>query len=143
MSNIISWEIHLCANGEACDICGEIEHGFMPYICNAHTHGMNKFNHKDFQVVIDLPQKEIGRTLNTLGCMVRDGRRFHAGEYVKGIYLDCDVRLEEFEETDRTVLRVVIPDKNNRFPESDSCAYPYSAQKMQTRYLYSNGGVMS
>lgn len=39
MKNNIEWIIHLCANGN-CDECGKREEGFLPYTCNAHTHGM-------------------------------------------------------------------------------------------------------
>ena len=38
MNNNIDWIIHLVANG-ACDECGKEEKGFLPYTCNAHTHG--------------------------------------------------------------------------------------------------------
>ena len=41
MNNNIDWIIHLVANG-ACDECGKEEKGFLPYTCNAHTHGMEK-----------------------------------------------------------------------------------------------------
>lgn len=39
MKNNIEWIIHLCANGN-CDECGKREEGFLPYTCNAHTHGI-------------------------------------------------------------------------------------------------------
>lgn len=60
MNNNIDWIIHLVANG-ACDECGKEEKGFLPYTCNAHTHGMEKYDHPDFQVVLSLPPREIGR----------------------------------------------------------------------------------
>ena len=116
MNNNIDWIIHLVANG-ACDECGKEEKGFLPYTCNAHTHGMEKYGHPDFQVILSLPPREIGRILNTLGLRVQEGERFQAGRYVSGIYADCDIRLDEFRETGRNVLRAVIPDRQNRFPE--------------------------
>ncbi len=139
----IDWYIHLIANGVKCADCGKKETHFLPHLCNAHTHGMEFYRHPDFQLVLELPDEEIGRILNTLGCMVRDGRKFHAGEYVKGIYEDCNVRLEKFSETDRDVLRVIIPDKNNLFPESSGCEYPYAAQKLPTEDLRIKNGVLS
>lgn len=71
MNNNIDWIIHLVANG-ACDECGKEEKGFLPYTCNAHTHGMEKYDHPDFQVVLSLPPREIGRILNTLGLRVQE-----------------------------------------------------------------------
>ena len=136
----LDWVIHLVKNGVACACCGEVENGFVQYACNSHTHGMAKYNHSDFQLVLSLPDNEIGRILNTLGLRVQAGERFHNGDLVEGIYLDCPVRLQEFEECDRTVLRVVIPDKQNRFPEDTNCEYPYTLQIFDTEFLSCKGG---
>ena len=65
MDQKIDWLIHLVANG-ACDECGEVETDFLPYMCNAHTHGLERYGHLDFQMVLFLPTEEIGRILNTL-----------------------------------------------------------------------------
>lgn len=142
MEHKIDWIIHCCCNG-GCDECGKVENGFLPYTCNAHTHGMEQYDHPDFQMVLYLPRKEIMRILNTFGLMVQQGRKFHNGEYVSGIYLDCSVRLMEFEETGRKVLRVVIPDKNNIYPEDANCRPHYRFQNLKTDDLYVNGGALS
>ena len=136
----LDWIIHLVKNGVACACCGERENGFVEYACNCHTHGMERYNHPDFQLVLSLPDEEIGRILNTLGLRVQDGERFHNGDLVEGIYLDCPVRLQEFAECDRTILRVVIPDKHNRFPEDTNCEYPYTLQIFDTEFLSRKGG---
>lgn len=142
MSVKIDWVIHYCANG-ACSECGEIETGFIPYTCNAHTHGMEKYGHMDFQIVLQARPEEISRILNTFGLWVQSGRRFHAGDMVSDIYLDCDVRLDEFEETDRKVLRVIIPDAENRFPEDENCMEVYRLQMLETDALWRKGGMTS
>ena len=142
MSNNIDWIIHLVANG-ACDECGKEETGFLPYACNAHTHGMEMYGHLDFQIVLSLPPREIGRILNTLGLRVQDGERFYHGEYVSGIYADCDIRLAEFRETGRKVLRVIIPDRHYRFPEDPQCEEPYRLQSMGTEALHLKEGMLS
>lgn len=136
----IDWLIHCCANGAVCDGCGKVENGFLPGTCNAHTHGMEKYGHMDFQLVLYLPHKEIMRILNTLGLRVQAGERFRDGDMVSGIYEDCRIRLDAFEETGRTVLRVVIPDGNNIFPESESCMIAYRLQLLETEELYLEGG---
>ncbi len=122
------WVIHMVANGVRCEECGEVEDSFPNYICNAHTHGMEKYNHVDFQMVLHLSQQEICYVLNSLGDRVRAGERFNAGDMVNGIFEDCPVRLDMFQECNRTVLRVIIPDGQNRFPEDKHCKYPYSFQ---------------
>lgn len=143
MKREIDWIIHCAANGAICEECGKTETGFPPFICNAHTHGMARYDHMDFQLVLFLPVLEIGRILNTMGLHVQAGERFKAGDLVSGIYEDCDVRLDEFEETGRKVLRIVIPDKNNIFPEDPRCMEVYRLQAVETDMLYEKGGTAS
>lgn len=131
----VDWVIHYVCNGAKCADCGEVESGFIEYACNAHTHGMESYNHPDFQVVLNLGPNEVGRILNTLGLRVQAGEKFKDGDMVKGIYEDCDVRLTEFTETGRKVLRVVIPDKLNQFPEEKDCIWPYTNQTLETEQL--------
>ncbi len=136
----IDWIIHCCANGVVCDECKKVETGFLQYACNAHTHGMEKYHHMDFQMVLFLPPEEIGRILNTLGLRVQAGERFHDGDLVSGIYEDCNIGLNEYEETGRTVLRVIIPDKFNIFPEDARCMPVYRLQLLTTEGLCREGG---
>lgn len=141
MSHKIDWIIHLVANG-ACEECGTVESSFLPYLCNAHTHGMQKYGHMDFQMVLQASPQEIARILNTLGLRVQAGERFKAGDYVSGIYEDCDIRLDAFEETGRKVLRVIIPDKYNIFPEDERCMAPYKLQLLDTEMLCVGGPLL-
>lgn len=134
MRQEVDWVIHLVANG-ACDACGKMETGFLPYLCNAHTHGMENYGHMDFQMVLRTSDREIARILNTLGLRVQAGERFHTGDFVSGIYEECDVRLDAFEETGRQVLRVIIPDRYNVFPEGERCMEPYKQQLLDTEAL--------
>ena len=104
--------------------------GPYPYLCNAHTHGMEKYHHLDFQMVLNLPQEHICYLLNTLGRRVLNGEIFHDGDMVSGLYEECSIRLKKVRETGRDVLRLIIPDKYNRFPEEESCMEPYRHQKL-------------
>lgn len=122
----IDWMIH-CVTNDVCDAC------------NAHTHGMNRYNHLDFQLVLNYPHQEIARILNTMGLRVQSGERFKAGDIVEGIYVDCPVRLDAAQECGRNVLRVVIPDKYNRFPEEDNCMEQYRIQLLSTDDLCIKG----
>ena len=134
----IDWIIELVGNGIPCAHCGKIENPFPQYICNAHTHGMEKYGHPDFQLVIHMPQEDMKYILNTFGLRVQAGERFNAGDLVEGIFLDCSVRLDEACESGRKVLRIVIPDGRNRFPEDAGCDYPYSFQCLPTDALEHN-----
>ena len=139
----IDWIIHMIGNGVYCAECGKVENSFPEYICNAHTHGMAKYHHPDFQMVIHTAPELMGYVLNEFGIRVQSGQQFKAGDLVEGIFLDCPVRLDEFEECGREVLRVIIPDGKNRFPEDPACDYPYSFQLMPTDQLERTDGTVS
>ena len=72
--------IHCVANGVACNDCGKTEDCMLPKICNAHTHGMERYGHLDFQIVLRFDLTEICRILNTLGLRVQAGQKFKAGD---------------------------------------------------------------
>ena len=83
------------------------------------------------QTVINFPQEHICYLLNTMGMWVRNGETFHDGDMVSGIYEDCSIRLKQVRETDRDVLRLIIPDAHNRFPEDENCMEPYRHQELE------------
>lgn len=123
----IEWIIHYVCNGAVCAECGKVEYPYPEFICDAHTHGMEKYGHLNFQVVIDYGPEEIGRLLNTMGILVQNGKRFSDGSIVEGLYLDCNVTLKEMKYDNSTsVLRLIIPDKNNKMPPFAD--YPYCLQ---------------
>ncbi|EET59034.1 hypothetical protein BRYFOR_08943 [Marvinbryantia formatexigens DSM 14469] len=137
----IDWKIYVYANGY-CEHCGEIN-VFLPYTCNAHTKGMEKYGHMEFQSVLNMPPDEISYLLNSLCRMVQEGRVFRSGDLVSGIYEDCPVRLDEHEFEGKRMLRAVIPDRNQRFPEDEQCDEIFKLQRLETEMLYLNGGTMS
>lgn len=79
MSEKMNWLCEYVSNTAVCDICGKQESGLPQYICDAHTHGMNLYGHREFQVIIDCGPQEICRLLNTMGMKVRDGEGFKPG----------------------------------------------------------------
>ena len=134
MKQKVDWIIHAVSNC-FCPECGRTENSFIPGACNFHTHGLEKYGHPDLQIVITYPPQEIARILNTIGLRIQAGEHFAAGDLIKGIYEDCDVRLDAFEESGRSILRVIIPDKYNRFPENPKCEQPYNLQAFPTEML--------
>ena len=59
MKKEIDWVIHYVANGVRCSLCGEEENSFPQYICDAHTHGMDRYKHPEFQVVLNYGMDEV------------------------------------------------------------------------------------
>lgn len=141
MSDKIDWIIYLIANG-TCPECGN-NTAFLPYICNAYTDGMWRYHHMEFQLVLNLPPQEIGYILNSLRQQVQAGKVFHAGDFVPDIYKDCSLRLDEYEIEGKKVLRVIIPDEHQRFPEDKNCSSIFMLQRLKTEMLYLEGGVTS
>lgn len=139
MKKKVDWVWHYITNGVQCEECGKIENGLPKFICDAHTHGMNKYGHLEFQVVINYGPEELGRLLNEMGRRVQNGERFKDGDIVEGLYLDCNVVMREIPDSnDQPVLRLIIPDKQNRMPEDSSP--PHSMQVLATSILYLNAG---
>lgn len=97
------------------------------YILNSHTHGMYEYFHREFQVLLALDASEICRLLETLCRRVEAGEAFSPGDMVTGLY-ECAVRLDAAIENGENVLRLIIPDSNNRFPEDPLCEAPYKYQ---------------
>lgn len=124
----VDWIIHFLANGAVCDCCGKAEYSFPDYMCNAHTHGMNRYHHPEFQVVLNYGEEHVMYLLNTMGLKVQAGEKFKDGDVIADLYEDCTVRLIDAVENGEHVLRLVIPDQENRFPEDPNCSYPHNAQ---------------
>lgn len=100
------------------------------HLANTHTHGMENYHHLNFQLVLNLPPEHLCYLLNTLGKRVQDGETFQDGDLVSGLYENCDIRLKKMRETGRDVLRLIIPDKYNQFPEKPDCMEPYKYQEL-------------
>ena len=107
-----------------------------PYL-NSHTHGLNQiYNHLDFQIVLWLETELIGYALNTMGNRVRNGEKFKDGDIITDLFEGLSVRLDEVEETDRRVLRIVIPDSNHKMPEDNECNPYFKGQLKKTDNLF-------
>ena len=136
VSKGINWIVHYVADSH-CDMCGgDNTPHFKPYLCNVHTHGMRElYNHPEFQFVLNLGYNKVLRILNILGLMVQDGRRFRVGESVSNVLVGYDIRLFEATDNGKKVLRVVIPDQYNRFPDDENCEDVYKLQHLSTKNL--------
>ncbi len=84
---------------------------------NAHTHGFSDtWKHKDFQVVLALPESVISSVFWGFADRVKAGEEFKAGDQVDKIIRGFPVKLVDAVEADRDVLRVIFPDAEGRFP---------------------------
>lgn len=104
-----------------------------PYgLRNSHTYGLEKYNHPEFQCVLNLNDGLIMYTLNSLGVRVAAGERFHEGQLITDLFEgDVNARLDKAIESGRTVLRVILPDPQLRWPEDPICDEPYIHQTIK------------
>ena len=84
---------------------------------NAHTHGLERYNHLDFQIVLGLPERTIQTIFMDLVDLVKSGEKFHHGQELNNIILNFPVKLISARESNRDVLRVVFPDPSGNIDE--------------------------
>lgn len=129
------WDIDYLSNNAVCAKCGKKETRFPKYICDAHTHGMERYGHLNFQVVLDYGMQEVAYLLNAICQRVHNGERFKDKDLVAGLYLDCDIQLRQVTDCDgQPILRLIIPDRQNRLPEESEP--PYTYQTLATSILH-------
>ena len=85
---------------------------------NYHTHGfVESWGHPDFQIVFPLPVADVMATLHTFAERVKKGDKFTAGQICDEIIEEpYKVKLAAARECGRDVLRILVPDKANKFP---------------------------
>lgn len=59
---------------------------------------------------------------------VKEGKLFETDKKDSRVLQGFDVIFKEFDEEDRTVLRLILPDPNGKFPGDEGCMAPYSLQ---------------
>lgn len=129
------WIMHYVSDS-ACDMCGSNHKKyFKEGLSNIHTHGMREmYNHPEFQIVLDIDPSAASYLLNGFCQLVKDGRRFKAGDIVSGVGL-CDISLFEATDNGKKVLRIIIPDTSYRLPDDKDCDFPYNLQYLSTKNL--------
>ena len=137
-NEICDWQVHVIKNGQKCCLTGVEINDMLPGTANFHTHGMEKYNHPNFQIVLDYDVQQGVRILNVLCLLVSRGARFKDGDCFKKFFMDGDIRFAAFKEAGRDILRVIIPDEYNRFPGEKGCDAGYEVQLFDIEDLYVN-----
>ena len=99
---------------------------------NAHTHGLERLNHLNFQFIVQLPQQVGHNILCTLAEWVKEGQRFESGQLVEHVIRGFPIKLVEASEDDRKVLRIIFPDpKGNLEPDEMNEQYVVQYQDIE------------
>lgn len=96
---------------------------------NAHTHGLENFDHLNFQVVVPLPENVLNGIFVGLVDLVKSGEKFKHNQKVDGVIKNYQVKLFKTKEDGRDVLRVILPDPDgnldiNKIHKKYSYQYP-------------------
>lgn len=104
----------------------------MPFHINAHTHGLDKYNHLEFECALPYTAKDMEQIFNILAYLViRKGNHFEEGCYTN--ILTDNYRLyfvempDHFDEA-KTILRSIYPDDDGKMPWEDGCEEHYALQ---------------
>ena len=111
------WVIHLVKDAD----------NFKEYRCDCHTHGLNKYGHKELQITINLEPHFLGYLLNNLGKLIIDGKELQEGDKVFGLFQDPEMPIGFINAKDdfgEDILRVWIPDNDGKvYPDKSSGIY--------------------
>lgn len=138
-NNLFEWLVIATMNGEKCSICGKKANEFKPGLCWFNTHGLFRFGHPEFEMVVQLHPQVMARILNLLGLTVKLGEKFEEGAKIYFEGVDKEFHLKEFHLDGKRYLRLIVPDHNGRYPEDEGCEYPFSLQLKSIDELYSQG----
>lgn len=114
------WIVHFVFETRDCEFDG---------MANIHTHGMaQNFNHPDLQIVLPIDPQTAHMLLIEIVEQVKQGRVFEANQRYGKIIKDFDILFIEAKEGERTVLRVILPDSQGKFPFDEDCEDVYDKQ---------------
>ncbi len=97
------WFVHFIGDDDAC-----------PMGVNFHTHGLDKYDHLDLQIVVPVSDKVAMGIFHNIVNRIKDGESFNHGDIVSEIAgKGYNIKFHAARETNRDVLRVIIPDADN------------------------------
>lgn len=126
-NKIIDWMIHYVQEHD-CDCCGMHNPnptGFTGF-ANIHTHGLDKYGHKELCILLDLGPELSCQLLNNCGLRIKlDSEKFVPG-FNDSVIRNLPVLFYEFENSN--TLYMIMPDPNGKFPNDEDCEFPYNKQ---------------
>lgn len=127
-------QIHLVSD-DYCENCEKEGNSFYEYMCDAHTHGMNEYGHRELQFVLNIAPSIIGYLINTIAKKILNGEIKPKDKMMcYGIIKDYAIRLDEARDEDGELLwRIIIPDAEGKFPEETSDKV--YAKQLQSPYI--------
>lgn len=132
--NVIDWIIHYVQEHD-CELYGKHDDNPISFngFANIHTHGLDKYNHKEICIPLDVGMNLAGRILNLCGLAIKlEGEKFVPG-FDDSVIQNLPVLFYEFENSD--MIYMIMPDPNGKFPEDDGCEFPYNKQLLYAQII--------
>ena len=111
-----------------------------PMMVQANTVGLEPFfGHPDIQFVLRLPPNAVFSLLNGIASSIQDGDYLRDGELLKGTFDGRRLMARLYDRTpenDTKVFRIIVEDKNRKFPEDDGVDPIYGQQAIPTDELF-------
>ncbi|MFQ6794470.1 MAG: hypothetical protein ACLRT4_17070 [Thomasclavelia sp.] len=114
-------------------------HYYINGTCNAYTEGLEKYyGHPDIQIVLWFSDDErffpyfFGEFISRIAI----GEVFEDGKIIKSKIISNDLRVESHIQDGKKYMRIVIADKNGKFPEDDDCDSLYKLQAFELNDLF-------
>lgn len=116
----LPWKIHYVTNSDDVRDWQDVPQVFFDGMCDAHTHGLNKFGSLELQIVLDLGPEVIGVMLNLLASAIVSGDFVpEENMQIDGLIPKMVVRVNKAKDAeDNDVWRIVFPDNEGNFPEN-------------------------
>lgn len=126
-----TWVIHNVISDE------ETRENAGQYFGNCHTHGLNKYGHRELCFVLALEPQLLGSLLNDIGMKIANEGAAYAEGLIPNI-LGSGYELKGYTIKDDPTLYLFMPDENNKFPGDEGCNPDFVMQEKYARYISEN-----
>lgn len=119
---------------ELMDKYGFVIHNVFPdsedeILWSHHTHGLKEnFNHIDLEIVLPMSPNLAGSIFHGMVSSIKEGESFENKLISGKVIKNFDVQLVKVSDEKRELLRIILPDKNGRFPSDADCDEVYKNQ---------------
>lgn len=97
---------------------------------NYHTHGLAETKrHLDLQIVLPINPELAQNIIWSVVKLIDNKRVLKDGDLVDGVIQKYPIKLKKVTESNREVLRIILPDENGLFYDDKNCTPLYAAQE--------------
>lgn len=102
-----------------------------PFGIDAHTHGLDAYNHLELECILPVSQDNMVSIINPLIKMIVEGEPLSEGcrrDLLINDYQMYFIEVKDIWDSNKSVLRIIIPDEENKMPWDEGCDSIYASQ---------------